>query len=330
MSERFRNSYRQWVIARLPADIALVIGFSLLATILIVGPGVTSPLVQFLAVAPLFVFLPGYAIVAALFPRTDDTRLQSHTQRGERDSFNPSVSPLERVACSVGVSIAVVPLTGLVVNVTLSGISPLSIALSLAGITIVSAVIAGERRAALPVNERFQIPYRQWVAATVRPDTRSELVFNIVLLLSVLALIGSFGYATTEPNSSFTEFSVLTEDNSGDLTAEGYPHNLTRGETGTVYVQIQNQEGASEDYTVVVQLQELDRSNGTVRNSEELSRFELTVPNGGTTRTSHSFTPTSTGDDLRVTYLLYRGDPPPNPSSGNAYRQVHIWINVSQ
>jgi uncharacterized membrane protein len=40
-------------------------------------------------------------------------------------------------------------------------------------------------------------------------------------------------------------------------------------------------------------------------------------------------TPTLTGQRLRLAYLLYRGSPPPDPTVENAYREVHLWINVS-
>lgn len=46
-------------------------------------------------------FLPGYAVVEALYPRGDELR------------------PLERLAFSLGLSLAVVPLLGLVLNFTL-------------------------------------------------------------------------------------------------------------------------------------------------------------------------------------------------------------------
>src|SRR3990170_4528829 len=47
---------------------------------------------------PFVLFLPGYALMAALFPRKDD------------------VDAIERIAISLGLSIAVVPLIGLALN----------------------------------------------------------------------------------------------------------------------------------------------------------------------------------------------------------------------
>jgi hypothetical protein len=37
-----------------------------------------------------------------------------------------------------------------------------------------------------------------------------------------------------------------------------------------------------------------------------------------------------TGERLRLTYLLYRGAPPQTPTTDNAYRELHLWVNVTQ
>lgn len=36
-----------------------------------------------------------------------------------------------------------------------------------------------------------------------------------------------------------------------------------------------------------------------------------------------------TGDELRLQYLLYRGSPPATSTQSNAYREVHLWVNVT-
>jgi len=73
-------------------------------------------------------FLPGYVIVEALYPR-------------ERD-----LKPLERVALSIGLSLAVVPLVGLVLNYTPWGIRLWPVVISLATLTIGVAVVAVKRK----------------------------------------------------------------------------------------------------------------------------------------------------------------------------------------
>lgn len=66
-------------------------------------------------------FLPGYAIIEALYPRGDE------------------LSPLERLALSIGVSLAVVPLVGLALNYTPFGIRLYP---ALASLTLLTGIIA--------------------------------------------------------------------------------------------------------------------------------------------------------------------------------------------
>ncbi|WP_415087806.1 DUF1616 domain-containing protein [Natronomonas sp.] len=35
-----------------------------------------------------------------------------------------------------------------------------------------------------------------------------------------------------------------------------------------------------------------------------------------------------TGTDLRLSFLLYDGDVPAQPTRENAYRNLHLWISV--
>jgi len=45
---------------------------------------------------------------------------------------------------------------------------------------------------------------------------------------------------------------------------------------------------------------------------------------------NHTVAPTLPGERLRLVYLLYKGDPPAEPTVENAYREVHLWVNVSE
>jgi len=86
-------------------------------------------------------FLPGYALIAALFPRKDD------------------LDGIERIALSFGLSIAVVPLLGLALNYTPFGIrlSPVLIVLSV--FTIALTMGAYARRNRIPEEDRFVIEF---------------------------------------------------------------------------------------------------------------------------------------------------------------------------
>nr|QNO46663.1 hypothetical protein LDPDHNFI_00017 [Methanosarcinales archaeon ANME-2c ERB4] len=87
----------------------------------------------------LVLFLPGYLLVAALFPRRDD------------------LDSIERIALSFGLSIAVVPLIGLGLNYTPYGIRLVPVLLGLSLFTVLLALIAYIRRAWISEAERFVV-----------------------------------------------------------------------------------------------------------------------------------------------------------------------------
>ena len=87
----------------------------------------------------LVLFLPGYSLVAALFPRKDD------------------LDGIERIALSFGLSIAVVPLIGLALNYTPLGIRLVPVLLGLSLFTVLLALVAYIRRAWVSKAERFMV-----------------------------------------------------------------------------------------------------------------------------------------------------------------------------
>ena len=87
----------------------------------------------------LVLFLPGYSLIAALFPRRDDP------------------DGIKRIALSFGLSIAVVPLLGLALNYTSYGIRLVPILIVLSVFTVLLALAAGVRRQGLLERGRFVV-----------------------------------------------------------------------------------------------------------------------------------------------------------------------------
>lgn len=76
-------------------------------------------------------WLPGYTFIKALFPQS------RHPKTTEKN-----LDPIERVALSLGLSLALVPMIGLLLNYTPWGIRLTPIVLSLLGLTITFATAA--------------------------------------------------------------------------------------------------------------------------------------------------------------------------------------------
>jgi hypothetical protein len=84
------------------------------------------------ALGTIFVlWLPGYAVIKALFP----TQMPIKTSTANLDT-------IERIALSIGMSLAIVPIIGLLLNYTPWGIRLTPIVLSLFALTLISATTA--------------------------------------------------------------------------------------------------------------------------------------------------------------------------------------------
>ena len=329
-------------IRRLPADLVAVIILTLLTLGVVFVPIVNETPLRVVFGLPFVLFLPGYAIIAALFPEAGEP--PTADENTETDGFAPSVDRdrgidgIERVALSFGLSIAVVPLLGLVLNFTPWGIRLVPIALSVAGTTILATAIAAVRRWELPEEERFQVPYREWIEAgrteLFEPDSRTDAVLNVVLALSLLLAVSSVAYAVAVPpqGEQFTEFYLLTEDDDGELVADGYPEEFVVGEGQPVVVGIGNNEHERTDYEVVAQLQTVETAGNetVVQEREQIDSFAVTLEHDETHHDERLIVPDRTGENLRVQYLLYRDDVPEEPTVENAYRDTHLWIDVHE
>lgn len=353
-------------VRQLPADLAAVVVLTLLTLGSIFIPGINRTPLRVIFGLGFVLFLPGYALIAALFPEkssevaTEDD--QTHTEATAETETKPSPVPgteaadvdnsqpadhgtrtqqqgidgIERVALSFGLSIAIVPLIGLLLNFTPWGIRLTPVAISVAVFTLVSVAIAAKRRHELPAEEQFRVPYTEWISAgkaeLFEPNSRTDMTLNILLVVSVLLAVGSVGYAVAVPSQGeqFSEFYLLTESDDGELVADGYPNKLEVGDQSELIVGIGNNEYEVTTYTVVIQLQTVEQEGNTtiVRAREELDRFQATVEHNSTHHEPHTLEPTQTGENLRVKYLLYRGDAPEAPTQENAYRDLHIWIDV--
>ena len=108
--------------------VTLAITLVSLAVVMLVKGGPLMP-IRYLLGAVSVLFMPGYSIVEALYPRGDE------------------LAPLERLALSIGLSLAVVPLVGLILNYTPWGIRLIPIVISNTALTIALLTVAALRKA---------------------------------------------------------------------------------------------------------------------------------------------------------------------------------------
>lgn len=329
-------------LRQLPADLAAILAFVVATNLAVFLPMIRETPLRIVVGLPFVLFVPGYTLITALFPEAGESpREDTDPAEGSEAPDTTSdrgIDGIERVALSFGLSIAIVPLIGLVLNFTPWGIRLAPIMIATSGFTVISIAVAARRRWELPPDEQFRVPYREWYAAVrselFEPETRTDTILNILLIVSIVLAVGSVGYAVAVPKQGeqFTEFYLLTENETGALVADNYPTEFRPGEERALIIGIGNHQHESVNYTVIAEIQRVDvvDNETQIRETRELRRFQPTVAHNETWRRNHTVAPELTGERLRLQYLLYRGPPPTPLNRSGAYREVHLWVNVTE
>jgi uncharacterized membrane protein/LysM repeat protein len=239
-----------------------------------------------------FVFLlPGYVLVAALYPRKEN------------------LDSVERAALSFGLSIAIVPLIGLALNYSPWGIRLNPILAFVSLFIVMGAGAAMYRRWALPPEEAFAInvPLPRW------SQVRLATVAPAVVVALCLIGFGAAAFLTTSRGSSesFTEFYILGPDG----RAEGYPQTLELGDGLTVILGVVNHEGDATAYEMEATI------DGQVAALIDSVRLE----NGERWERPVTLVPSQAGNSQKVQFLLHKEE---MDGVDEAYRAVHLWVDV--
>ena len=260
-------------------------------------------------------FLPGYAATAALFPENDQ------------------IDGIERVALSFGLSIAVVPLIGLALNFTPWGIRLDPILASVAGFIVLASVVGWYRRNQLPVDERFAIVVDFQMDFKGMPMVDKLLTIGIVVMLVASVVVLAWAITTPRVGERFTQLAILGP---GGMATD-YPRNLTVGQQGTVLLSVKSFEHQPVNYSIVIVLTSQTDYNFTV--GQNIIDWNVThnldpyVSLGQDFALDHldyynqtfNFTVTTSGT-WKLQFLLYTEG---QPIDQDAYREVHLWLNVT-
>jgi uncharacterized membrane protein len=277
-------------------DLILIVLFTLLTAIFVLIPFLNQTPIRTILGVLLVLFIPGYSLIAALFPKEGD------------------LDGIERAALSFGLSIAVTPLIGLALNYTPYGIRLDPILICLTGFTFIMCLIAYLRRRRLPVEKRFYVPFMESfgnLKGSFQGESRTEKILSIVLILSIFLAISTTAYVIVKPKQGekFTEFYLLGPGGK----ASNYPTNLTNGTQGKLIIGVVNHEYATINYQLVVKM-----NNITIKNET------ITLQNNEKKEIPFNFTARRPGQD-KLEFLLYK-----SPNNKNVYRSLHLWLNVSR
>ena len=240
----------------------------------------------------LALFSPGYSLVSAVFPKRDDLDLT------------------RRLALSFGLSIAVVPLMGFVLNFSPWGISLYPVLIALLVFIIACAGIAYYRRRRLPAGERFAPRFCLSLAGFRGREHLWDRILLVVLAVVIIGAIGTLVYVARPPatDTPFTEFYLLGPEG----RAENYPDVIVLGEETTVILGVVNQEQKTTDYRVriVVGGHEVKEIESIILAHQE--EWEQRV----------SFAPVEAGEERLVEFRLYAD------GAQSAFHVLEMWVDV--
>jgi uncharacterized membrane protein len=239
----------------------------------------------------LVLFVPGYALQMAFFPRED------------------ALDGPERLALSFGLSMAIIPPLALLLDALPWGIRLWPIIFGQGLLIILCSAVALWRRHRLPAEERFQVvveaDMRSWWNTQ---DRTGRILYTILAFAIVLAAVSVIAIVVLpRPGDHFTEFYLLGPEG----LAEGYPREAMAGEAISVITGIANREGVAAEYRIEVRSGE--QQIGAVG--------PFVVGDGEIWEGSVSYMLPQGGEDQQVLFLLYR-------DGGEPYHALRLWINV--
>jgi len=272
-------------------DLALSIILTILCMLFVLVQSFNeTPTRIFLGLLSLF-FLPGYSLIAMLFPRIDD------------------LDWIVRIALSFGLSIFIVTLLGFGLNYTPFGIRLIPILITLSFFTISLSLVAWVRRMKLPAEERFRVPFERLLNVNLGQSVLDKGL-SIVLIASIIGSSATLIYVIVKPKTGeiFTEFYLLGPNG----TASEYPMELNVGEEGKVIIGIVNHEYENVTYYLEVHL------NGFLIHEDPVFLIENEI-----LESTFTFKVSEKGENQKLEFLLYKGQ------QIEVYRTLHLWINIT-
>jgi uncharacterized membrane protein len=317
-----------------PIDLLVALGITVALNVAVFVPVVRETPGR-VPLGLLFVcFVPGYVLVAALFPEahSESRQLDTGPISSIRTVFGGSgITVLERCLLAVACSVIVVPCVGYLLNFTPWGIRLTPVLVATSVVTVVATLVAWVRRVRHPPETRFRTaeavgPLRLgWL--TGDGGTSKTATYLLVGSLVFFALSSGYAVVGGSPGESYSELYLLSAE--GEELVDG---NLSAptGEPRTLQLGVNNHEGRPVTYTVVVLGQQVvTAENETViRDQTRLNAFELSV-DSGESRTAETIVP-ATADSDRVVWLLYTGDVPDEVSPRTAPYSVNVWLSGTE
>lgn len=262
-----------------------VLGLLLIAIAL----GLPDSLLRIVLGVPFVLLFPGYTLGAVLYPRRSD------------------LDDIERLGLSFGLSLAIVPLSGLMLSLSPWGIHLTSVLISLSCFIAVCSLLAERARKKLSRAERFNIEIVPLIAQVLRLSW-FQIGTGAVVTVSIAFLAWHLLAGNSPTREPFTEFYILGASGK----AEGYPDRVIAGKTAEVILGIINHELQHATYTITIR----------VGDQVQAALGPLSLDDGQKWQHSVRFSPQRAGTHEKIEFFLLKND---NPTP---YRSLHLWMKV--
>jgi uncharacterized membrane protein len=247
---------------------------------------------QILVGLPVVLVVPGWALLAALFPRRTD------------------LDGPQRVALSLVLSLAVVMLLALALHFTPWGIQQNIILLILGFWNIGLSVMAWYLRRRFMPEQRFDFPLGSALTLVRGRRSKLDIVAAGFLALAILGIVSVVGWRinTGTPGQAFTEFYIL--DDAGKI--EDYAVNLTLEAPREYRVGVTNHEKQITRYSV----------RAFLDNSQIDSIDSFSLQNNETWDGTITLVPEKIIGEQKLELHLYKD------TDLKAYRTLHLYLDI--
>lgn len=276
-------------------DILLIIILTLFGIIFVLSPKLNSSLIRPIIGILFIIFLPGYSLIAALFPK-----------KGTLGNF-------VRLSLSFAFSIALTLLIMLILNYTPFGIRLDPIIASISLFTIFMLFTAFFRRRKVPVDERINPNFPKFIInikSLFITEYQRDKIFTVIIVVFIIfgAFSASYAILSSKEGEKFTEFYILSPN--GDI--DNYPTDLITGERGNVIIGVKNHEYKKTDYKLIVKMNNITIKEENISLASDKKYVE-----------NFTFNAYSSGKNQKLEFLLYK-----LPDNVNIYRYLNLRINV--
>lgn len=261
-------------------------------------------------------FVPGYALTAALFPTAPNTS----------KALGEGLGGIERLGLSLGLSIAWASVLALVLDRLPWGLRTWPILMGETMSVLIFMAVAVWRRTRLPSDEVYIPPLdwrpRSWWQTLSAYEKRIYALSGAALLIAGLA--AAWILTVPSPNEFMTEFYILGRNG----LAEHYPHEATVDAALTVTMGIHNLEPSVHTYRVEVWVVDVWEDRDALITRE--GPFTLAPEEKVETEVDWSMP--WVGRDQRVEFRLFGREDELDETRqapwGPPYRRVHLWLDV--